>query len=208
MTPADGTLSELVAGLENQARAARRSGEPVAILDAATAAIDAIEPLAGDGSNEEQRRALSAAQRITFNAAADCWPGWSVTAPAVDEPTLVRALELSRRSARLVEQLGLGGVQQGTAAWLSGAFELALGRLAEASASFAVAHRHYAAAGAPGLVLLTQGYSAIVERLAPASGADGGKGFEQVCAEIAAGGFEDGAAWIEQLRTALQVFAR
>ncbi len=39
-------------------------------------------------------------------------------------------------------------------------------------------------------------------------GVDDGRDFEQVCAAIAAGGFEDGAAWIDQPGTALKVFAR
>lgn len=38
----------------------------------------------------------------------------------------------------------------------------------------------------------------------PADGED----LRQISARIAAGGFEDGVAWIEQLRTALNVFAR
>src|SRR5262249_24998960 len=140
--------------------------------------------LAGECSNDEQRRALSAARRLTFNAAADCWPGWSVTAPAVDEPTLTRALEMSQRSARLVERLGLGRVQQGAAAWLSGAFELALGRFADATVSFTIARQHYIAAEARGPALLTEGYIAIVQRVAPSPGVDDSQDFDEVCAAI------------------------
>ena len=49
-----------------------------------------------------------------------------------------------------VEKLSLGRVQEGTARWLSGAFELALGRLADATSAFSVARQHYLAAEAPG----------------------------------------------------------
>ena len=104
---------------------------------------------------------------------------------------------MARRSHGLVVKLGLGPIQEGTGTWLVGAFELALGRYAEARESFARARESYLAAKAPGLVLLTEGYLAIV---------DGD--VEAVCARINIGGFEDGPDWIEQLRTAAQVFGR
>ena len=73
--------------------------------------------------------------------------------------------------------------------------------------AYRVARRHYIAAKAPGLVLLMEGYIAIVRQITgdqiPADGED----LHQITARIAAGAFEDGAEWIEQLRTALKVFA-
>jgi hypothetical protein len=94
-------------------------------------------------------------------------------------------------------KLGLGPIQEATGTWLVGAFELALGRYAEAREAFAQARESYLAGKAPGLVLLTEGYMAIV---------DGD--VEGVCARIAVSGFEDGSEWIEQLRTAAKVFRR
>ena len=47
--------------------------------------------------------------------------------------------------------------------------------------------------------MLTEGYVVI---------ASGGEDLEGVCARIAAGRFEDGAEWVEQLRTASKVFAK
>lgn len=55
-------------------------------------------------------------------------------------------------------KLGLGPMQEGTGTWLVGAFELALGRHAQARDAFAQARESYLAANAPGLVLLTEGY--------------------------------------------------
>jgi len=112
---------------------------------------------------------------------------------------------MSRRSARLVERLGLGHVQQGTATWLSGAFELALRRFAEATALFSTAQQHFTAANAFAPALLTEGYIAIVEQLAPGP-TRGGSDLDQICARIDAGNFEESAAFIEQLRTASKVF--
>ena len=83
--------------------------------------------------------------------------------------------------------------------WLVGAFELALNKRAEASSTFTAARDLFLAAKAPGLALLTEGYLVI---------ARGGEELDSVCARIAAGGFEDGAEWVEQLRTAKKVFGR
>jgi hypothetical protein len=201
-------LPDLVAKLEKHVSEVRRTGNPAAILAAANAAADLIEQRVGVCSNDAERAALTAVKRFTFNAAADCWPGWSVTGPAVDAGTLLAGLQLAQRSAALVESLALGGTQEGTAIWLSGAFELALQRLTDASSSFAHARQCYITATAPGLVLLMDGYLAIVQRLASNSSQADAENFEQVCARLAAGGFEDGPAWVEQLRTALKVFTR
>jgi hypothetical protein len=104
--------------------------------------------------------------------------------------------------------LGFGPIRLGTGTWLVGAFDLALGRYAEASRTFAVAREHYLASPAPGLVLLVEGYLAIVRQTAKDAGPADGADLDQVCARIAAGKFEDGDEWIAQLRTALQVFSR
>jgi hypothetical protein len=137
-------LPDLVSELQKHVNEVRRAGNPAAIIAAANAAADAIEQRVVVCSNDAERAALTAVKRFTYNAAADCWPGWSVTGPAVDASSLLAALQLTQRSAALVESLALGSVQEGTAIWLSGAFELALRRLTEASSSFArasVLHR-------------------------------------------------------------------
>jgi hypothetical protein len=64
-----------------------------------------------------------------------------------------------------------------------------------------------AAAEAPGLALLMEGYIAIVAQITGHK-TTGAPDLKQIGARIAAGGFDDGAEWIEQLRTALKVFAR
>jgi hypothetical protein len=201
-------LPDLVLELGKHVNEVRREGSPQAIIAAANAAADAIEQRVGVRLNDAERAALTAARRFTFNAAADCWPGWSVTGPAVDASSLLAGLQLAQRSAALVESLALGSLQEGTGIWLSGAFELALRRLTDASSSFARARQCYITAAAPGLVLLMDGYLAIVQRLAANASQADAEHFEQVCARIGAGGFEDGPAWIEQLRTALKVFTR
>lgn len=205
-------LPSLAARLESHVNGLRRDGDPASLLAAAGAAADAIEGRIGEHRrgcwNDAERAALKAVKRFTYNAAADCWPGWSLDGPRVDEQNLLLALQMSQRSARLVEALELGHMQQGTASWLSGAFQLALGALAEASSLFSNAREHWTAADAPGLVLLAEGYLAIVQRLVPHATLGHADDFDRVCARLAAGGFKDGPEWIDQLRTALKVFTR
>jgi hypothetical protein len=200
------SLSALVTKSQQSITDARRAGDPVALLATAEAAATEIERRAGEGRSAAEREALMAVKRFTFNAAADCWPGWSVADRPPDTQVLLRALELAKLSAVLVNKLDLGRLQEGTGTWLSGAFELALGRYSEAHSAFALAREHWIAAEAPGLALLAEGYIALVCQIAghriPAWGED----LDHVCAKIATGGFEDGAEWIEQLRTARTVF--
>jgi hypothetical protein len=201
------SLRDLVATSQERIKELRRAGDPAVLLAAANAAADEIERCVGERLNDAERQALTAVRRFTYNAAADCWPGWSVPDKPPERRNLLVALELAQRSVRLVNKLGLGSLQEGTGIWLCGAFDLALGKHADASSAFGVARQHYVAAKAPGLVLLMDGYIAIVRQISgqqiPADGED----LHQITVRIAAGAFEDGAEWIEQLRTALKVFA-
>jgi hypothetical protein len=200
------SLTDLVATLQGRITELRRTCDLVGLLATAEAATEEIERRAGEGRSDAEREALMAVKRFTFNAAADCWPGWSVPDSPPDRQILLRALELAKRSVMLVKKLALGRLQEGTGTWLIGAFELALGRHAEAYSMFALAREHYMATMAPGLAMLTEGYIALVCQIAGHQVLTWGEDLDEVCARIAAGGFEEGVAWIEQLRTARNVF--
>jgi hypothetical protein len=202
------SLRDVVATWSARIDQLRRTGDPEALLAGASAAADEIENCVGERRNDEAREALTGVKRFTYNAAADCWPGWSVPDRPSDTRILLAALDLAQRSARLVKELALGPLQEATATWLCGAFDLALGRYADASRAFAIAQRLYSAADAPGLALLTEGYIAILAEINEREAAAGASDLEQIVARIAAGNFDDGAEWIEQLRTALKVFTR
>ena len=125
--------------LEQRLKEIRRSGTQAEIVAAAKEADGAIQARIGsaaDGLSEDHRAALLASKRLLFNAAADCWPGWAIGSPRGSKADLLGALDLARRSRQRVEQLALGAMQEGTAIWLEGAFELALGRPDAALASF------------------------------------------------------------------------
>jgi hypothetical protein len=200
------SLPDLVASWRDGVNELRRAGKLAELLEAAKAAADEIEGRI-KGNTAEECEALTTVKSLMFNAAADCWPGWSVPDEPPDPRLLVTALELAERSVSLVKRLGLGDLREGTGIWLQGALELALGRYTDAAHNFAVAREHYVAAKAPGLVLLTDGYIAILRQIAEPQVPTAGGDLDQVCSKIAAGGFKDGTAWIEQLCTALKAFA-
>ncbi|MGX1110364.1 MULTISPECIES: hypothetical protein [Bradyrhizobium] len=199
------TLAGLAGQLETQVKALRGAGDDAALLAAARDAADQIERRRGAQDGDE-REVLMMVQRWTFNAAADCWPGWSVSDKPINQDNLLAARELAERSLALVRSLGLAPLREGTGVWMVGAFDLALGRYDDASRLFRDAREQYVAASAPGLVLLVDGYAAIVRQVGKRA-ADGDD-LDQACQRIAAGGFEDGDEWIAQLRTALEVFTR
>ena len=64
--------------MQERVKELRSAGDPVALLAAAKAAADEIEHRVGERWDDAQRQSLIAVKRMTFNAAADCWPGWSV----------------------------------------------------------------------------------------------------------------------------------
>jgi hypothetical protein len=199
------SLRDLVAASQQRIKALRQAGDLVALLAATQDVAEEIERHVGQRRDEEAREALIAVRRFTFNTAADCWPGWKIPEEPSETRDLLAARELARHSAMLTRQLELGALQEGTGIWLCGAFELALSRYDEAEKAFEVAREYYLAAEAPGLVLLTEGYAAILRQVA---GRAGGESLEAIIAKIKAGGFKDGAEWVEQLETALKVFAR
>ena len=188
-----------------------RGGDPRLIVAEAEAAADAIEARIGEPSGTlaaAEREALMAAQRLCFNAAADRWPGWEEASqwPAPTRAELHRGLALARRSSALVHRLDLGPLREGTSHWMIGACHLALGETDDALAAFSLAVSRYQSAPAPGPARLAQGYIAIAYEAAARARPDGVASFEEAQAALAAGGFEDAAAWGKQLDVARRVF--
>jgi hypothetical protein len=201
------SLTDVVAKLERRVKELRKTGDLAALLTTAREAADEVyRHVDGVSLDESRRDALMAVQRWTYNAAADCWPGWSILSEPPDPSMLVAARELAQCSLDIVERLDVGRQRQGTGIWLCGAFDLALGRYSDASRHFAVAHEHYISADAPSGALLMEGYSAIVQQISAAGSSGKGSALDQVCARISASGFKDGAALVAQLRTALAAF--
>lgn len=202
------SLPALVARQEDNLNRARKAGPSAQLIACAKDAAEAIRarvPGSSQDLSDEERAALLAVKRMLYNAAADAWPGWTVDENRMSRKELVEAFDLARQSADLVEALNLGNRQEGTAAWLVGAFELALGQIQDSLTSFSRAERLYADAGAPAQELLARGYSAIARE---AGGLTPGSTpiLSEILEQISAGNFSEGKAFCEQLRTAHTFF--
>lgn len=198
---------------EARVKASRQQNDPIATLRIARDGADFVTKRLMSKTQsqwtDEDKLALASVKRFTYNAAADAWPGWQLDGPHLDTTTLTAAKTMAQRSVDLVAALQLGNIQEATGLWLVGAFNLALGDLDEALALFTQASELYSAAQAPGLVLLTSGYATITTGLARKfTLADMTRDLESICTKISSGAFEDGQAWIEQLKTALAVFTQ
>lgn len=205
------TLAEDTQAWEARVKDARQAKHPAATIDLAVAAADAIERHISThpSPEDEKKAAMIAVKRFTFNAAADAWPGWEVDGPRLDNAILVRAREAAVRSTDLVIKLQLGQIQQGTGVWLIGALDLALGKLDEALIKFCESSALFSSASAPGLALLTDGYTVIAAGLSQKHNFETIMArLEEINSRISAGSFEDGPQWIEQLHTALVVFSQ
>ena len=207
------TLSDLVVRLRRQLNSLRGVADRQAIIIAANAAADAIEARVDPAApvlTETERAALVAAQALTFNAAADCWPGWEIAPDkaAVSRVDLQGGLDLARRSFAMVQRLRSGALREGTAHWMVGAYQLALGQIDDAVSLLSLSVVRYQDARAPGLAWLARGYIAIAYETANQSRPDAVATFDEVLVAIETGGFEDAAEWREQLNIARRVFTR
>jgi len=148
-----------------------------------------------------------AAKVLTYNAAANCWPGWDDPGIEISAETLAHGLVLAERSRALVAELGLDAREAATANWLVGALQMAGGRHAEAIAAFAEARAAFEANGASTSVLMAEGYRALARKLAspedPAAAAE----FEECCARLAATDSKEATFFRQQLLTADRIFA-
>lgn len=202
-------ITDLARDLEREVSQARKLGDVRNLLEVAKTAIDRLEAAAGAAGrvlDEDQVMALNTARRIGYNAAADVWPGWEIGAPARSEEELEAAQALARRSSLLVERLGLGTVQRGTAIWLIGAFDLARERRREALTAFSSAADFYA--DAPLLKLLSEGYMAIAAEVSAISSTGKTPGLASVIAALEELASEEATEFRNQLLVARQIFNR
>jgi hypothetical protein len=162
----DATPASVLAALANdwneQVRAARKAGDVATILATARAAVTALETAIGprDTPTEDQTAALKTLRKITYNSAADAYPGWELNTPRSPEQ-LATAETLARKSLTLTEECQEDAEHHGHALWLIAALDLAQGRRAEAAAGFRAAAADHAAGNAPLSAALCEGYIGI-----------------------------------------------
>src|SRR5260370_32980694 len=148
----------------------------------------------------------TAAKRLAYNVAANCWPGWGDEGVVIEASHIDAGLELAMLSLRLVEELGLGPRQLGTARWLVGALQLAAGRTDASSSSFEQARDAYASIGETTSVLLVDGYRAIAHRQALDRADRSARELDELIDRLMADGSKPARGFADQLRTAARIF--
>jgi hypothetical protein len=75
-------LGDHVSRLQERVKELRRAGDCGVLIAAARDAADEIERRVGKHWGNSEREAMAVVRRFTFNAAADAWPGWSLSEKA------------------------------------------------------------------------------------------------------------------------------
>ena len=112
-------------------------------------------------AEQKTRELRKLARVIAFNTAVNCWPGWGDAGIVIEERHIRAGLELAAQCRELSQELALSPREQGGAHWLTGALELALGRLKIARAAFEEAERVYVAGELTAYALMARGYIAL-----------------------------------------------
>ena len=147
------------------------------------------------------------ARTMSFNAAANCWPGWDDEGVTIDQLQVEAALSLAGLCRELALDLELGPKAEGTAHWLIGALELALGRFTAARAGFQEAERSYSALSkeAP-QKLMAKAYDALAAKYeSPKSNAAIGA-LSDALESLRASAKDEAQFFAEQITTAERVF--
>lgn len=109
------------------------------------------------------------AKVLAFNTAANCWPGWGDIGIDIKTEHLQAGLTLAELCRDLTVELKLGHKERGTAHWLIGALDLAMGHYAESLAELQRAKEEFRAGGNSDQVLLADGYAALALKAQPES---------------------------------------
>ncbi len=114
----------------------------------------ALLKAASSGNSADAEKLKEYAKILAFNTAANCWPGWGDVGIVIKTDHLKAGLKLAGLSRELVAELNLGHKQRGTAHWLIGALDLAMGQYAEARAELQRAKEEFQAGGDSDCILM------------------------------------------------------
>lgn len=146
------------------------------------------------------------AHAMSFNAAANCWPGWGDEGITIEDGHVEAARSLAGLCLVLAKELELGPKGLGTAHWMIGALELALGHFAMARAAFEEAQRSYSNLGeeAP-QALMAKGYGALAANCSEDSSVETIAALKTAIERLRALKCEDGQFFADQIERAEQV---
>jgi len=148
----------------------------------------------------------SLAQQMSYNLAANTWPGWDDKGIVIDRSDMRFGLDMARLDLRLATELKYPAIKISNGHWMVGAQEMALGRYDGAKASFEKARAKAAEAGEADHEWMCKGYGALAAMLAGDESAS--DRFDAAVKALKAMGKDDATFFASQLETALVVFTR
>jgi len=143
------------------------------------------------------------ARAMSYNLAANNWPGWGEPGLIHDPSALSEGLDFARLSLRLVLELKEDDERQGNAHWIVGALLLAQRRYERAADAFKAAAEKYTLIKKDDLHWMAVGYEGLTAKLAGSSGA--GK-FEEALKKLEGLATDDAKFFRDQLKKAHQIF--
>ena len=156
--------------------------------------------------SESSRRYKARVRAIAYNAAANCWPGWGDPVE-INSLDIAEGLKLAERSYALVQELGLGDKEIGTALWLVGALQMASGQLSVATAQFVRAEAAFHAAQLPAQAAMAQGYAALADKILRESDPRGAESLAAMIQSLRGLESREGRFFADQLLTADRIFS-
>lgn len=153
-------------------------------------------------SPEDAKDLKQIAKMVTFNAGANCWPGWGDEGVEIAPAHIRAGLKLAEINRDLARELKLGPEPEANGTWLIGALKLATGEPAAALADFQEAKRLAESGGKTDLALMATGYCALARKAEPATATDGAKELELALTRLREHGSQEAKFFAEQIVTA------
>ncbi|MCD6327112.1 hypothetical protein J7M28_06125 [bacterium] len=159
-----------------------------------------------DEAPETAKSLKDAAKVISFNLAANVWPGWDADGIEISRRDSIAGLDAAKLNLRMVKELDEGPVPLSVSYWAIGAQHLALTDYPKALEAFASSMKSAAEGDNKGSEQLALGYIGITNLLS-ARKEMGQQQLDEAIAGLEEIGGDDSNFFIDQLRTALKVFS-
>jgi tetratricopeptide (TPR) repeat protein len=149
-----------------------------------------------------------AAKIISYNLASYTWPGWDEQGVAITKADLTAGLDAAKVNLRLAKELERELIPLSVAHWALGAQYLALGEYDRAIQAFQSSASKAEEAAARLYVLLARGYTGITMIVEGSRRGEGEDLLDEATEGLNQLGTEDSEYFVQQLKTALDVFTR
>lgn len=180
------------------------------MIVAARAGIDYCLRTAQDHASKDDKLALALrgkAKAISYNLAANCWPGWRDPGITIGPVERAIGLDAAKLNFRLGTELKRPVEPIAHAHWLVGAQYLAAQQFEQAAREFRASAAKFKEAGKPTEEQMAETYELLTLRLQDAKNTARQKALQAAITALESLGNDDAKFFVAQIRTAEEVFA-